>query len=125
MASRTVIITRDSQGLLFSKHHANGRTQTIQFNSPEQLWNYCTLDISLDRQRFARPPMRNRKEEQEAIKAFIPAPQVPPMEDSILLELITSGQAARLVAKERLEKARPTPPLPIPQAQKKKKRKKR
>ena len=62
-APRTTHITCEPDGTLHSTHLG----QPITFWSPEDLWNFCTLQVSRDRQFFARPPTRNQEEEAEAI----------------------------------------------------------
>lgn len=38
----------------------------ITFRSPQELWNFCTGDVSRDRQFYARPRLRSEKAEAEA-----------------------------------------------------------
>lgn len=66
---RSVVIYREASGEV----HASHLGQPVTFANAQQLWNFVTLDVSHDRQSFARPPRRNAKEEAEAIAAFLPS----------------------------------------------------
>ena len=64
---RHVHLTITPEGTISSQHDGH----VINFHTPQELWNFCTLDVSRDRQFYARPRTRNEEEEREAIEKWL------------------------------------------------------
>lgn len=125
--SRTSVIFRDEFGNLSARHFDGTQTQTINFHTPEQLWNFCTLDISYDRRSYARPPARNEEEERAAIAAFKPLPKPEPPSEDAILALVAKVDLTSVISTRSPRQALRSgcPPKTGPKPKSRKRRKKR